>query len=422
MALDRAITDTLTATDGIRNLAVSMPPRHGKSELCCKYLPAWFLGTYPDKRVIVAGYGDRFAAEWGQKARDVMAEFGPEVFGVSVRADSKASDDWKIEGHDGGMKTSGVGGPLTGRGADLLIIDDPVKNAEEAASQVYRDKTWDWWQSTAFTRLEPGGCVIVIQTRWHEEDLLGRILQQAEELNEPWRILTLPAVNDHGEALWPARYPIEELNRIRKMTSEHWWSALYDQRPTPREGLFFKVSNIRIAEGWPHPMAMIRAWDMAATENDGDFTVGVKMGVDEYGRYVVYDVVRGQWATDERDRIIRQTAMLDGPGVLIRGPQDPGSAGKDAALAFVKLLSGFPVKAERVTGDKQTRADPLSSQVNVGNVSLVRAPWNRDFIEEMRTFPLGSHDDQIDAASDAFSELAVRYFEDQEVQTEQIFV
>lgn len=398
-----------------------MPPRHGKSELCCKYLPAWYLGTFPDRRVIVAGYGDRFAAEWGQKARDVMVEHGQSVFGVKVRSDSKASDDWKIEGHEGGMKTTGVGGPLTGRGADLLIIDDPVKNAEEAASQVYRDKTWDWWQSTAFTRLEPGGCIIVIQTRWHEDDLLGRILRQADELNEPWRVLTLPAINDDGEALWPARYPIGELNRIRKVTSEHWWSALYGQRPTPREGLFFKVSQLEIVEGMPYAVAMCRAWDCGATANDGDYTAGVKMGVDEFGRFVIYDVVRGQWATDERDQIIRQAAMLDGHGVLIRGAQDPGSAGKDVALAFTRMLAGFPVKTERVTGDKESRADPFSSQVNAGNVRLIRGDWNRDFIEELRTFPLGTHDDQIDAASDAFSELAVRYIPEEETTFERVY-
>src|SRR6185369_13014740 len=148
----------------------------------------------------------------------------------------------------------------------------------------------------------------------------------------------------------------------------------------------------------------VRAWDTAASDGKGDFTAGVLMGVDESGRFYIGDVVRGQWETDERNRIVRQTAEIDGPDVGIRGAQDPGSAGKHAALAFVRLLAGFAVMTEAVSGQKTTRADPFSAQVNAGNVTLIRGEWNRAFVEELRTFPLGMNDDQVDAAADAFTE------------------
>lgn len=382
-----------------------MPPRHGKSELCCKYLPAWYLGTFPDNRVIVAGYGDTFASEWGQKSRDVMQEHGETVFGLRVRQDSKANDNWRIDGAEGGMKTTGVGGPLTGRGADLLIIDDPVKNAKEAASEVYRNAIWDWWQSTAYTRLEPKAAVIVIQTRWHEDDLLGRILKHSEETGDRWRVLKLPAVGNDGSALWPERYDREALDKIRRNSSEYWWSALYQQDPTPREGMFFKTDNLLVQNGIPSGLRCVRAWDTAASDAKGDYTAGVLIGVDEVGRFYVLDVQRGQWGTDERNRVVRQTAEIDGPMVGVRGAQDPGSAGKDAALAFVRLLSGFSVRTEAVSGQKTVRADPFSAQVNSGNVTLIRGDWNRAYIEELRTFPLGMNDDQVDASADAFTEL-----------------
>jgi len=386
-----------------------MPPRHGKSELCCKYLPAWYLGTYPHNRIILASYGDRFASEWGQKARDVLSEWGPAVFGVDVRKDKAASDDWLIQGADGGMKTTGVGGPLTGRGANLLVIDDPVKNAEEAASEVYREKMDEWFHSTAYTRLEPGGAVVLIQTRWHEDDLMGRVLRRAADgTGEQWRVLRMPAVGDDGAALWPTRFDADQLVRIRKQVGEYWWSALYQQNPTPKEGLFFRVGNLQIVDAAPAGLRYWRAWDIAATANAGDYTVGVKMGTDKSGVYYITDIVRGQWATDERDSRIRLTASMDGRTVRIRVPEDPGAAGKSMAQAFVRMLAGYVVKAERVTGSKESRADAFSSQVNAGNVRLVRAPWNAAFIEELRTFPNGTHDDQVDAASDCFNEFAGR--------------
>lgn len=192
--LNRFLLDL--AAGAITRLLVTMPPRHGKSEFCSKFFPGWFLGTFPDYRVILASYEADFAAEWGGKVRDLMGEFGPAAFDLEVNPATTASARWDLKGHFGGMKTAGVGGPITGKGADLLVIDDPIKNAEEAGSAVRREAIWDWYRSTARTRLEPGGRVLLIQTRWHADDLAGRILESAAESGEPWVVLKVPALSD----------------------------------------------------------------------------------------------------------------------------------------------------------------------------------------------------------------------------------
>ena len=192
--LDRAITESIdqAAKGELEGLVVSMPPQHGKSELCSKYLPAWYLGRYPDRRVILTSYEADFAATWGRKARDLLEHWG-HLFGVRVHRRSGAANRWDLDGRDGGMTAAGVGGPITGKGAHLLIVDDPIKNDEEARSNTFREKQWEWWQSVATTRRRPGALIIVIQTRWHRDDLTGRILRQAEETGHKWRIVKFPA-------------------------------------------------------------------------------------------------------------------------------------------------------------------------------------------------------------------------------------
>jgi predicted phage terminase large subunit-like protein len=382
-----------------------MPPRHGKSEYSSKYLPAWFIGTYPEKRVILTSYEATFAASWGRKARNLLEEFGGD-FGVQVAKSPSAADQWDVEGRGGGMVTAGAGGAITGKGAHLAIIDDPIKNAEEAASQTIRDKIWEWWQSTLYTRLEPDGVVIVIQTRWHEDDLCGRLKQEARTVGgERWRILNLPAILNDGSALWPERYSLDRLNQIKRSVGSYYWESLYQQNPTAREGSFFKVNRLNFIDEQPFNLQCVRAWDLAATEGDGDYSAGVKIGKDADGRIFICDVQRGQWASDERDKWIKYTAGSDGKQCKIRIAQDPGQAGKSQALQLTRMLSGYVVKSEVVSGDKSTRADGYSSQVNGGNVWIVKGPWNRDYIEELRQFPKGKHDDQVDGSSDAFNEL-----------------
>jgi hypothetical protein len=236
--------------------------------LTSQYFPAWYLGVFPDRRIILASYEADFAASWGRKARDILEEYGPSLFGVGVRRGSSAANRWDLEGKTGGMETAGIGGPITGKGANLLIIDDPVKNPAEALSPLYRQKAWDWYASAAYTRLEPDAAIVVIQTRWHPEDLAGRIVAQASKGGEPFEILNLPALAEQGdilgrqpgEALWPERFPAERLAEIRQTQGERWFVSLYQQRPefAQVEGLVYPELAGCIID--PRPIRQTRAF------------------------------------------------------------------------------------------------------------------------------------------------------------------
>lgn len=232
----------------IRRLAVFMPPRHAKSTMCSLSMPSWYLGRNPDHRVVLATHTANFAAMWGRKVRDIVNEHGPELFGISVRADSKAANEWEIAGHAGGMVAVGIGTALTGRGADLLCIDDPLADAEQALSPTIREKQWDWYVSVAETRLEPRAIEVVLATRWHPDDLPSRIIQSWAESEQPYEVVKLPAIagpadpigRKPGEALWPERYDEKALEEKQRKSS-FWWDALYQQEPTPEGGAIFKV-------------------------------------------------------------------------------------------------------------------------------------------------------------------------------------
>lgn len=395
----RLIAEHLDAVEReeIDRLAIHMPPRHGKSETVTVRYPLYCLEADPESNVLVTGYNERFARKFGRRTRNLASERG------LVSGDKAASDEWATP--QGGLYMArGVGSPPTGTGFSRIVIDDPIRRREDADSETYREKVWDWYRDDLYTRVEPGGAIVLVMTLWHEDDLGARAVA-----SEPgrWTVLKLPAISDEGLALWPERYSVEDLNRIHAVLGGRSFEALYQQNPTPREGSFFKVSSFGIVESAPSGLPSARAWDMGGGGRDSDPTVGVRMcGPDKDGIYYVSDVVRGQWDTDERNRTIRQTAELDGRSVRVRGPQDPGAAGKESAKAFTRNLAGFSVKTYPVTGSKENRADPLSAQVNAGNVRIVRGDWNKAFIEEFRQFPQGKHDDQVDAASDAFTELS----------------
>ena len=406
----------------IENLMVFMPPQHGKSQLVSRALPAFIFGQKPDAKVIAASY----AAELIQGMnRDVQrflesveySKLFPETrlnsSNVRTIAGSflRNNDIFEIVGRRGQYRCAGVGGGLTGFPCDYGIIDDPYKDYKEASSATVRRGVWEWYTSVFLTRTHNGTGKLLTQTRWHEEDLAGILLQLEPQ---KWTVLKLPAIcevtgvpneiREIGESLWPERFSLSELLE-RKALNPHQFEALYQQNPTPREGSFFKVAQLEIVEAVPANLRTVRCWDIAATAGAGDYTVGVKMGTTGDGVFYILDVARGQWATDERDAVMRQTAQLDGTTTKIRVPQDPGAAGKSMAAAMVRMFAGFSVQSKTVSGDKVTRADPFSSQVNVGNVKLLHGDWNRDFIEELRQFPNGK-DDQADAVSDCFEELA----------------
>ncbi|MFT8720610.1 terminase large subunit domain-containing protein, partial [Acetobacter sp.] len=250
----RLLCDRLDAVERgeIKRLMVFMPPRHGKSELTSKRFPAWFLGRNPTKQIITASYGATLAQGFGRDVRNIVAspEFGLLFPGVGVASDSAARDNWHT--NKGGVYTAmGVGGGLTGKGAHVALIDDPVKDRQDAESPIIREAAWDWYRSVLRTRLMPNGAIVLVLTRWHPDDLAGRLLAEMENgTGEEWEVLSLPAicVSDHdalhrgiGEALWPKVFPVAELKNIEKSIGPREWSALYQQNPTPGEGTLFKV-------------------------------------------------------------------------------------------------------------------------------------------------------------------------------------
>jgi predicted phage terminase large subunit-like protein len=428
---------------GYIGVIVEEPPRHGKSELCSHYTPAWFTGTLPDKRVILVSYESSFAATWGRKARDTMQEYGAPIFGVDVNPRSNAADRWDIKGHRGGMYTAGALGGITGRGADLLIADDMIKNQTDAMSEILRDRTHEEWKNTYRTRLEPGGVIFVVGTRWHEDDIIGRLLavqgQSSEGENHPlydedgdrYLRVRLPAIAEEpdeefpdpdplgrepGEALFPQRFPVSALRPLMGTTT---WEALYQQRPTPKEGGLFNPANFDIV---PEPdirtlKKIVRRWDTAATDekeaDDPDYTVGCLLAEDALGTYYVLDVVRVRLSPEGTEATIRQVTMADRlkfkSRVKFTMEQEPGSQGKLYIRSVAKrLFKGSNFRGIRSTGSKMMRADLCAAASERKEIKLVRGKWNKPFLHELKFFPRGAHDDQVDALSGAFEDLTGR--------------
>jgi len=393
----------------LKRLLIQMPPRHGKSEFASAHFPAWYLGTFPERRVILASYEHDFAASWGAKARDRFAEYGPALWRLWVRRDKQAADDWQIAGHQGGMVCAGVGGPITGRGANLLVIDDPVKSAEEADSETYRERAWNWYRSTAYTRLEPQGALILIMTRWHEDDLAGRVLAEAAKTGEAWEVINLPALAEEGdvlgrqpgEALWPERYPAQALAEIREAVGPYWWSALYQQRPSPPEGALFRREWWRYWKPDDLPQdfdEVLCSWDMAFKGDDSsDYVVGQVWGRVGATFYLL-DQARGHWDFPQTVEEVRRLKER-WPRAVLTLIEDKAN-GPAVVQALRKECAGL--LAVDPKGGKFSRAQAAARAVQSGNVHLpFMASWLEDFVHELACFPTGAHDDMVDAASQA---------------------
>lgn len=389
-----------------RGLMISMPPRHMKSTIGTECLPAWWLSKNPQGEVIIASYNQSQARKMSRACRQRFdteshrSIFKPVTFAVD------AVDEVQIAGKLNGRPSliaAGVGSGLTGSGGDLIIIDDPVKDMEEAESLTIRDKVYDWYTSVASTRLSPGGHIILIMTRWHHDDLAGRILNDDRD---SWEVLNLPAISDDGEALWPERFPVSDLESKRRAMGSRVFEALYQGRPTPLEGGMFKREWVHYDSPLPQDATRVRYWDKAATHGDGDWTVGALLSMKE-GRYCIEDIVRLQGSPYEVQETIRATAERDGLRVMVRMEQEPGSSGVDVIDHYARqVLRGYDFRPDKVTGDKQVRAGPMAAAMECGNLWLARGPWNRELETELLEFPLGAHDDQVDACSGAFRALA----------------
>ncbi|AXY56819.1 terminase [Acinetobacter chinensis] len=395
-----------------RRLIINVPPRYSKTELAVINFMAWCFGRMPDCEFIHISYSATLAANNAFQTRNLVQETAyKRVFpDFQLRDDSKAKDDWRTVA-GGVCYSQGTGGTITGFGAGkirkefggAIIIDDPHK-ASEASSDTIRGNVIEWFQNTLESRTNsPDTPIIVIMQRLHEEDLAGWLLDGGN--GEEWEHLCLPAIQEDGTALWPEKHSIERL-KVMEDAAPYVFSGQYRQLPSPPAGGFFKPDRIEIVDALPAEFIKeVRAWDLAASENEGDWTAGPRMLKTKDNIIYIVDMVRGQWGPDGVENTIKQTAQMDGKSVMIRLPQDPGQAGKSQAKNFITMLSGFRVKAETVSGDKITRAQPFAAQVNIGNVKMLRGIWNKPLIEEMRHFPNGKHDDQVDGCSDGFNEL-----------------
>ncbi len=397
------------ATGRIDRLMLLMPPGHSKSTFASKLFPAWWFARHPGTSIIAASHTADLASYFGRETRDLVREHG-DFLGYSIIKDDRGAARWRTTNR-GDYYACGVRGPITGRRADLVLIDDPVRSHMEADSAGSRESLWNWYRSDLGTRLKPGGRVILIMTRWHQDDLGGRLLQ-----NDPsWTIVKLPAIADEddplgrrpGEALWPEWESVEALDRKRTSSGLRVWQAQFQQNPTSDIDALFAAARVQVLDHQPAIAREIRAWDLAATlaseGRDPDWTVGLKLAVTKDNHYLVTDIVRLRAGPTEVNNVIAATASQDGPSVTIGLPQDPGQAGKQQIAWLTARLAGHRVRASPETGSKLLRAQPAAAAVDAGMLSLLRAPWNRDFIEELRDFPQGRKDDQVDALSRAFS-------------------
>ncbi len=404
-------------------LIISMPPQEGKSQRTSRRFPLWALTQNPDLRVAIASYEQGVARRWGRAIRDDITTHG-DALGLTVRADLSAQHEWQLTGHDGGVYSAGIGGALTGRPVDLLIIDDPIKDRVQADSKTYRDRVWDWWTDAASTRLAPGAPVVLILTRWHHDDLAGRLL--AAEDGHRWRVVNIPAeaIDDEdplgrapGQFMQSARgRTVQQWQRIKVQAGPRTWASLYQGRPSPEAGGIFPAT-------WPryeHPVwteqpdgsrrllddftTVISSWDLAFKATDtSDYVVGQVWGLSGHRAYLL-DMVR-----DRLDFTATIQAIED---MRARWPQAVATFIEDKANgpAVIASLSSrvpgiIPVEPD---GGKYARAVAIQPYTAAGNVILPTAqmlPAVVHLTEEARDFPNGTHDDTVDALTQALARL-----------------
>lgn len=413
--------DEVSATKHGR-LMIFMPPGSAKSTYASVVFPSKFLGV-PGNRLILASYGDDLARKLGRRTRSIIKQHRYKgIWDATLTAESSAAHEFALTNGSEYM-SCGILGGITGNRAHGIIIDDPVKGRDQANSETIRNRTFAAYEDDLKTRLIPGGWIVIIQTRWHEDDLSGRILPEdwngesgrilCKDGNH-WEIICLAAKCEStkdplgrkvGEYLWPEWFDKRHWEQFEQ--NPRTWAALFQQRPAPLEGDLFKPDQIKIVDAIPSgSIKWFRGWDLASSP-EGDYTAGAKVGRLEDGRYIIGDMVRFRRGPDERDAAMVNTAAMDGRSVKISIPQDPGQAGKTQVIYLTRALSGYTVKSSPETGDKITRAEPFAAQVNVGNVLMLRGDWNVPLMNEMRVFPNGTNDDQVDALSRAFSEIMV---------------
>ncbi|WP_245259215.1 phage terminase large subunit [Afipia clevelandensis] len=378
-----------------------VPPRHGKSELASKRLPAWYLGRQPHKQFLSVSATEGLAADFGRDVRNIIgsAEYRA-VFDTRLAEDSQAKGKWHTS--EGGMFYAiGVEGNILGRGGDVLLIDDPYATMKEAQSELTRKNVWDWYTGTAYNRLMPGAAIVVINHRMHEDDLCGQLLAQQAAGGDRWEVVELPALNDAGEALWPEAYPVKALERIRRNSQPRYWSALYQQRPAPEDGDYFKAEWLKPYDKTP-PLDTLRVYggsDYAVTADGGDYTVHAVVGLDPEGRMYLLDLWRKQassdmWIESFCDMVLqwKPMAWAEEQGQIKSGV-GPFLERRMRERRAYTVREQFPTR-----GDKAIRAQSIRSSMAMNGLYVpVNAPWYADLRSELLSFPAGKHDDQVDA-------------------------
>lgn len=412
------------------DLVVNIPPGTTKTIICSIMFPAWcWASGWWWMRFITASYSATLALESAEKSRDLIRsdKFQALFPDLSIKEDKDTKSNFRIVRYNKGQTRLGgnrfstsVGGTLTGFHGHILIVDDPL-NPEQAASEKALDNCNRWMEQTLPTRKvdKDVSAMVLIMQRLHQNDPTGRII---EKKKSKLRHICLPGqIRDYGKYLKPEelskyyrddlldpnRLSWDALNGLLEDLGQYGFAGQIGQNPAPPGGGMFRPDRMPVAESVREVdiARTVRYWDKAASEDSGAYTCGVKMAFLKNRTFVILDVIRGQWAPETREKIIHNTAEIDGRKVTVFVEQEPGSGGKESVQATIKNLAGFAVYADRPTGDKIRRADPYSVQVNNGNVAMLRADWNRAYREELEVFPFGTYKDQVDASSGAFNLL-----------------
>lgn len=403
-------------------LMLLMPPRHGKSQLASKLWPAWHLGHHPEHEYIGCSYNISLALDFSREVRDVIdSDKYQKVFpGTKLNAEFRSAESWRLRNSTGvgagGYNAAGVGGGITGKGAHILVIDDPVKNIEEADSQDMRQKIWDWYTSAAYTRLAPGGGVLVIQTCWHDDDLAGRLKKAMKEDPEAdqFEIVRYPAIAEtdeefrkEGDPLHEDRYDLLALQRIKRTLSHRQWSALYQQDPITEEGAYFSRDMFiyRDAEPEIESLHIYQAWDFAISEKkQNDWTVGVTIGVDFTGMGHVLEVRR--FKTNNASLIAQEMVSMYQKYRSVAGfGAEDGQIWRAMKSTLQDLMRKenvwIPLDDRNILKpltDKLVRARPLQARMQNRQLTFPRGKeWVDVLMSEFLRFPGGANDDQVDA-------------------------
>lgn len=402
------------AAGKIKRLIINMAPRHTKSEFASYLLPSWFLGKYPNKKVIQTSNTADLAVNFGRKVRNlVMSEQYAKVFpDVSLRQDSKAAGRWATN-KNGEYFAIGVGGTVTGKGADLLIIDDPHSEQEAALAagnpEVF-DKVYEWYTSGPRQRLQPGGAIVIVMTRWSEKDLTGRIIKDAtsRDRSEEWEIIELPAIMPSGSPLWPEFWSIRELEALREELPPSKWNAQYQQQPTGEEGAIVKREWWQVWEADDPPPCefIIQSWDTAFTKNErSDYSACTTWGVfykDENEKdvnVILLDAFQKRMEFPELKQVAMDHYKEWNPDAFIVEAKAAG-----APLIFELRSMGIPVQEytpHRGSGDKFVRLNSVADLFSSGKVWAPDTRWAREVIEQMAAFPNADHDDLVDSSVQA---------------------